>query len=69
MNNRPFAKLRGLIVAKFGTYEAFAREMPMSRTTLSAKLGGKVDWQGHEIAQACALLGIPLSHAYEYDFF
>lgn len=69
MKQKPFADLRGLITAKFGTHEAFAREMPMSRSTLSAKLNGKVDWQGHEIARTCALLGIPLSRAYEYDFF
>ena len=69
MEYRPFAKLRGLIVAVYGTHEAFAREIPMSRSTLSAKLNGKVDWQGHEIARTCALLGIPLANAHEYDFF
>lgn len=69
MEQKQFAALRGLIIAKFGTHAAFAREVPMSRATLSAKLNGKVDWQGHEIARTCALLGIPLSRAYEYDFF
>lgn len=67
--NRPFAKLRGLIIEKFGTHEAFAREFPMSRTTLSAKLNRKVDWAGPEIARTCELLGIPLASAHEYDFF
>lgn len=69
MNQRPFAELRGLITAKYGTHEAFARELPMSRSTLSAKLNRKVDWQGPEIARTCVLLGIPLSQAHEYDFF
>ena len=69
MMQRPFAKLRGLILTKYGTHEAFAREFPMSRTTLSAKLNGKVDWDGTEIARACVLLEIPLARAHEYDFF
>lgn len=66
---RPFARLRGLIIVKFGTHGVFASKMGFSRSTLSAKLNGKVDWTGPEIARACALLGIPLSLAYEYDFF
>lgn len=66
---RPFAKIRGLITAKFGTHAAFACVFPMSRTTLSAKLNGKVDWAGPEIARTCELLGIPLAAAHEYDFF
>ena len=69
MQQRPFAKLRGLITTIFGTHGAFAREFPMSSTTLSAKLNGKVDWTGSEIARTCELLGIPLANAHEYDFF
>lgn len=69
MTNKRFTKLRGRIIAVFGTHGAFARELGVSRTTLSAKLNGKVDWDGPEIARACALLGIPLSQAWEYDFF
>ena len=69
MVTKRFRKLRGRIVAMFGTHGAFASEMDMSRSTLSAKLNGKVDWDGPEIARACALLGIPLSQAWEYDFF
>lgn len=69
MKQRTFAKLRGMITTVFGTHEAFAREFPMSRSTLSAKLNGKVDWSGPEIARTCELLGIPLANAHEYDFF
>ena len=67
--DRKFAELRGLIIAKYGTHEAFAREFPMSRSSLSAKLNGKVDWQGHEIARTCVMLDIPLASAHEYKFF
>ena len=69
MKQRKFAKLRGLILATFGTHEAFAREFPMSRATLSAKVNGKVDWTGPEIARTCELLSIPLPDAHKYDFF
>lgn len=69
MPQRPFLKLRALILEKFGTHGAFALALGVSKSTLSAKLNGRVDWQGPEIAKACALLGIPLSQAYEYDFF
>lgn len=69
MKQKPFAALRGLIVAKFGTHAAFAAAMLWSRSTCSAKLNGRVEWQGDEIARACNLLGIPLACAHEYDFF
>ena len=69
MKQKPFAKLRGLIVEKFGTHAAFAEAMEMSKAALSAKLNGKSDWLGSEVGQACTLLGIPLSDAHEYDFF
>lgn len=69
MVSKRFIKLRGRIISIFGTHEAFAREMEMSRSTLSSKLNDKVDWNGPEIARACTLLGIPLSQAWEYDFF
>lgn len=69
MKQKPFAALRGLIVAKFGTYGAFAKAMKWSKSTCSAKLNEKVDWSGSEIALACALLDIPLTCAHEYNFF
>lgn len=69
MKQKPFADLRGLIVAKFGTHEAFAKAMEWSKATCSAKLNGKVDWAGPEIARACELLDIPLIRAHEYNFF
>ena len=59
MVSKRFIKLRGRIMTMFGTHEAFAREMKISRSTLSSKLNSKVDWSGTEIARACALLDIP----------
>lgn len=69
MKQKPFAALRGLIVAKFGTYESFAKDMKWSRATCSAKLNGKSEWTGPEIGRACTLLGIPMDCAHEYNFF
>ena len=69
MKQKPFADLRGLIVAKFGTYGAFAKAMEWSKSTCSAKLNDKVEWTGPEIGRACTLLDIPMTHAHEYNFF
>mgnify|MGYP003302836563 CR=1 FL=1 len=69
MKQIPFAALRGLILAKFGTQEAFAEAMGMHTATMNAKLNGRSDWSGPEISLACKLLGLPLSSAHEYDFF
>lgn len=69
MKQKPYADLRGLIVAKFGTHAAFAEAMDMSKAALSAKLNKKSDWQGAEVGRACELLGIPLANAHEYNFF
>ena len=69
MKQKPFADLRGLIVAKYGTHAAFAEAMEMSKAALSAKLNGKTDWLCSEVGRACTLLGIPLAEAHEYNFF
>lgn len=69
MKQIPFAALRGLILAKFGTQEAFAEAMGMHTATMNAKLNGRSDWSGPEISLACKLLDLPLSSAHEYDFF
>ena len=69
MSKKPFAKLRGLILEKFGTQDAFAEAMGMHTATLNAKLNGRSDWSGPEISLACKLLGLPLTRAHEYDFF
>jgi len=69
MKQKPFAGLRGLIVAKFGTYAAFAKAMEWSNATCSAKLNAKSEWTGPEIGRACTLLGIPMDCAHEYNFF
>lgn len=68
MIQKPYANLRGLISSKFGTQSAFAEAMEMHTATLNAKLNGRSEWTGPEIARACKLLGVPLAKAHTYFF-
>lgn len=61
-----FAKLRGLIRAKFGTQAAFAEALNIHPTTLSQKLRGMTDWTRVEIETSVRLLGIPTAEIAEY---
>ena len=63
-----YSKLYGKIKEVFGTQEAFADAMKMSRTAINARLTQKIEWKSLEIAKACELLGIPLSESYLYFF-
>ena len=66
---RTYGKLRELIRAKFGTIEAFAEAMGMSRSALSRKLNGLSAWSQSEIEKACSLLGISITQVGEYFFY
>lgn len=68
MIQKPYAKLRGLILEKFGTQDAFAEALKVHTATLNAKLNDRSEWSGPEISLACKLLGIPLANAHEYFF-
>lgn len=63
-----YSKLYGKIREVFGTQEAFAEAMEMSRTAVNARLTQKVEWKSPEIAKACELLGISLSDSHLYFF-
>lgn len=63
-----YSKLYGKIREVFGTQEAFADAMEMSRTAINARLTQKVEWKSPEIAKACDLLGIPLCESHQYFF-
>ena len=58
IKNKPFAALRDLIVARFQTFDKFAKAMDLSKTTLSYKLNGKTQWRQNDIIKACDLLNI-----------
>lgn len=63
-----YRKLKGKIKEVFDTQDSFAKDMEMSKTALSQRLNGSVEWKASEIAKACNLLHIPLSDAYLYFF-
>lgn len=63
-----YSKLYGKIKEVFGTQEAFAEAMDMSRTAINARLKQSVEWKSPEIFKACELLGIPLSDSHLYFF-
>lgn len=63
-----YKKLYGKIKEVFGTQEAFAEAMGMSRTAVNARLKQTVEWKTPEIAKACELLGIPLCDVHIYFF-
>lgn len=68
-NDERFAKLRGLIRARYGKEENFAKAIGLAPSTLSGKLNERSQWKGDEIAAACEALGIPLAEAYTFNFF
>lgn len=63
-----YRKLRGKIKEVFLTQEAFGKKMGFSKTQLSQRLNGSVEWKVSEIAKACDLLHIPYAEAYLYFF-
>lgn len=65
---RKYQKLRDIIVAKYQTMAAFAKDMSFSENTLSKKLNGKSSWRANDIQRACDLLDINASDINLYFF-
>lgn len=63
-----YSKLYGKIREVYGTQEAFADAMEMSRTAVNARLKQNIEWKSPEIVKACELLNIPLDEAHFYFF-
>lgn len=63
-----YSKLRGKIVEKFGTQQAFALTMKWSERTLSLKINGKRFWNQADIEQASQLLEIQTEEVADYFF-
>ena len=66
---RTYGRLRERIKLMFGTIDAFADAMDMSRSALSRKLNGVSPWTHLEIERACDLLDIPITIVVEYFFY
>lgn len=63
-----FLKLRGRIREKGLTEQDFARQLNLSRTSLSLRLNGKTAWNLPEIEASCQILSIPDTEVPEYFF-
>lgn len=63
-----YKRLKLKIKEVFDTQPVFAKAMGMSKTALSQRLNGSVQWKASEIAKACDLLHIPLTDAHLYFF-
>ena len=61
-----YSKLRGRIVEKFGSIEAFASETSISNMSVSKKLNNKVAISRDDMIEWSGLLDIPLE---EYGVF
>lgn len=53
-----YAKLRGRIVEKYGTQDAFRKKLGISKTAMSKKMTGKTGMSQKDITMWSNLLGI-----------
>lgn len=63
-----YAKLRGKIREVFGTQEAFAKAIGISKSGLSLRLNGQVKWTADEIEKAKNALGFDAAEIGAYFF-
>lgn len=55
-----YAKLRGRIVEKYGTMDAFGKKLNISKVQMSKKMNGKAGFSQSDIIQWSELLDIDL---------
>ena len=63
-----YAKLRGRIVEKFGTQDAFREQIGISKTAMSNKMTGKTGFSRDDIIKWCKLLSIDMQNVSDYFF-
>lgn len=63
-----YNKLRGRIVERYRTQEAFAQEIGITKNALSRKMTGKAGISQEDITKWCELLGIEINEIGEYFF-
>ncbi len=63
-----YSKLRGRIREILGSEAIFCEKMPLTRSTVSLKLNGKVEFTQSEIAAAMEVLKLPKSAIGDYFF-
>ena len=63
-----YAKLRGRIVEKYGTFSNFSNELGVNITIVSRKMHSKVGFTKADILKWCDLLDISLDEIGSYFF-
>jgi transcriptional regulator with XRE-family HTH domain len=63
-----YARLRGRIIEKYGSYSKFASRVNTSTQTVSAKLNGKSQFYPEDIYNWSEVLGLSLSETSAYFF-
>ena len=63
-----YARLRGKIREIFGTQEAFAKAIGLSKSGVSMRLNGKVNWTAEEIERAKEALDFSAEEIGTYFF-
>lgn len=63
-----YSRLKGKIIEKYGTQNAFAAAVSMTPQNLSHKLNNGVGFGQSEILQWCQLLQIPANEIEKYFF-
>lgn len=65
---KTYLKLRGRIIEKFCTLEAFSKSLNVSVQTVCAKLNGRSAFSQDDIIKWCKLLDIKASEVGDYFF-
>lgn len=65
---KPFAKLRGRIVEKYGSQAKFAEALGVTEQTVTGKLNGKTQFTIEDIVEWCNLLEIESEEVNVYFF-
>ena len=63
-----YNKLRGRIVERFGTQEEFARNLGISKNSLSLKMNGKTSFSQADVIKWSELLDIDTNEIGQYFF-
>ena len=63
-----YNKLRGRVVEKFGTLEAFSKKLDITASCVSQKLNGRIAFTHKDMVVWSKLLAIPLEELKDYFF-
>lgn len=68
MSSRPYRRLRGRIIERFDTQEAFAEAFGISKNAFSKKMMGGSGFSQNDIRKCCELLEIDRDEIGKYFF-